>query len=132
MAGTLARLKRRADFLAVAAARQKWIAPGLIVQVRRRADTDIAANRRPGGKKMDPAGPRIGFTVSGKVGNAVARNRARRRLKAALANLAAANLVGGVDVVIVGRTETLRRPFPDLIGDLVQAFRRLGVWKADQ
>ncbi|MBM3580872.1 MAG: ribonuclease P protein component, partial [Alphaproteobacteria bacterium] len=39
MSGTLARLKRRADFLSVAAARRKWVAPGLIVQAHRRANT---------------------------------------------------------------------------------------------
>lgn len=132
MAGTLARLKRRADFLAVAAARKKWVAPGLIVQARRRAGTDIATGGRLGGKKLDPSLARVGFTVSGKVGNAVARNRAKRRLRAALASLDAENMVDGVDVVVIGRTETLRRPFSDLIGDLVQAFKRLNVWKENR
>lgn len=133
MAGTLARLKRRADFLRVAAARQKWVAPGLIVQARRRPGAE-RANDRPGGarrgdKKVDPSLARVGFTVSSKVGHAVARNRARRRLRAALASLGAGCVASGVDLVVIGRGETLKRAFPDLVGDLVQAFKRLGVWQ---
>ena len=133
MAGTLARLKRRADFLRVAAARHKWVAPGLIVQARRRTGEERASGK-PGGarrrdEKVDPSQARVGFTVSSKVGHAVARNRARRRLRAALASLDAKNVAGGVDLVVIGRTETLNRPFPDLVGDLVQAFKRLGVWE---
>ncbi len=144
MAGTLARLKRRPDFLKVAAARQKWVAPGLIVQVRRRPGTERAAGESPrainvaplsgrsGDQKVDPSLARVGFTVSGKVGNAVARNRARRRLKAALGRLDAEDVAGGVDLVVIGRTETLVRPFPELVGDLVAAFKRLGVWKKNE
>ncbi|MSO84427.1 MAG: ribonuclease P protein component [Rhodospirillales bacterium] len=132
MAGTLARLKRRPDFLKVAAARQKWVAPGLIVQVRRRTGAEREAGGRSGDKKVDPSLARVGFTVSGKVGNAVARNRARRRLRAALASLDAEGVAGGVDLVVIGRTETLVRPFPELVGDLVQAFKRLGVWKKNE
>ena len=133
MAGTFARLKRRADFLKVASARQKWVAPGLIVQARRRTGEE-GANEQPGGsrrggKKADPSLTRVGFTVSGKVGHAVARNRARRRLRAALASLDANSVADGVDFVVIGWTETLIRPFPDLVGDLVQAFKRLGVWR---
>ena len=153
MAGTLARLKRRPDFLKVAAARQKWVAPGLIVQVRRRAGAEAPNTKDPAGgragesprainvaplsgragdKKVDPSLARVGFTVSGKVGNAVARNRARRRLRAALGRLDAEDVAGGVDLVVIGRTETLVRPFPELVGDLVAAFKRLGVWKKNE
>lgn len=132
MSATLARLKRRADFLSVAAARKKWVAPGLIVQARRLTDTGLAeaADKGRGGSRPDrSSSARVGFTVSRKVGHAVARNRARRRLKAALARLDPNCLAGGVDVVVIGRVETLKRPFADLVGDLTQAFRRLGVWR---
>lgn len=133
MAGTLARLKRRADFLRVAAARHKWVAPGLIVQARRRAGDEPASGKPEGGrrrrKKVDSSAARVGFTVSSKVGHAVARNRAKRRLRAALASLGAGCVADGVDVVVIGRSETLRRPFLDLVGDLAQAFKRLGVWQ---
>ena len=132
MSGTLARLKRRADFLSVAAARRKWVAPGLIVQARRRAAGQQADRERRGKTATDAARARVGFTVSRKVGSAVARNRVRRRLKAALASLEPDRVDGGMDVVVIGRSETLKRSFPDLIGDLTQAFKRLGVWKENQ
>ena len=133
MSGTLARLKRRADFLSVAAARKKWVAPGLIVQARRRASEDDEGSESAGGKrrtktKSDASRVRVGFTVSRKVGSAVERNRAKRRLKAALASLRPECVAGGMDVVVIGRTETLKRSFPDLIGDMTLAFKRLGVW----
>jgi ribonuclease P protein component len=72
------------------------------------------------------AGIRLGFTCSRKVGNAVARNRARRRLREA-ARAALAGVTGGWDLVLVGRPATVDRPFAALREDLAQALRRLGV-----
>jgi ribonuclease P protein component len=135
VSGTLARLKRRADFLAVAAARRKWVAPGAIVQARKRetgattGSRPVAAAARKKTRANIKPGARVGFTVSRKVGSAVARNRARRRLKAALARLGKGCLARDVDVVVIGRTETLKRPFVDLVADLAQAFKRLDVWQ---
>jgi ribonuclease P protein component len=71
-------------------------------------------------------GVRLGLTCSRKIGNAVARNRARRRLRAA-ARAALASARGGWDLVLVGRQATVNRPFPALCEDLAQALRRLGV-----
>ena len=62
------RLKRRAEFLRVAAKGAKSAMPGLVLQARRRDDSGPA---------------RLGFTVTKKVGGAVVRNRVRRRLKEA-------------------------------------------------
>jgi ribonuclease P protein component len=68
---------------------------------------------------------RIGFTASRKVGNAVARNRAKRRLRA----LAAAILLGegkpGTDYVLIARAGTVDRPYDALIADLAAALRRV-------
>ena len=106
----IGRLKRRADFLAVAATRRRHAMPGLILQARRRGDADAA---------------RVGFTASRKVGMSVERNRARRRLKAAVAQVMGDHAVLGVDYVVIARTETLKRPFPALLADLEAAMKRL-------
>ena len=106
-------LKTRAQFLSVAAAKRKWVAPGLILQAK-----------SPGGRPTDePA--RLGFTVSRKVGNAVARNRAKRRLRAAARLVLPALAKAGYDYNVIGRTSTLTRPFDALVEDLRQAVLRL-------
>ncbi|HSM96525.1 MAG TPA: ribonuclease P protein component [Rhizomicrobium sp.] len=61
---------------------------------------------------------RVGFTASRKVGNAVARNRAKRRLRAAAAAVLPLHGRGGHDYVLVARTATLTRAFADLLNDL--------------
>lgn len=108
------RLKQRREFLAVAGARHKWAAPGLVLQARRR--NGIAG------------GPRIGFTASRKVGNAVCRNRARRRLRAIAENVMPEHAKQGYDFVLIARAATLRRPFPALLGDLKTALKKLHTW----
>ena len=110
----LTRLTRRADFLKVAAGRRKWVAPGLILQAC-----------------AHPAGPslRVGFTASRKVGNAVARNRARRRLRAASAEVLPTHAAGGNDLVLIARSTTLTRPYGSLVRDLEEGLRRLGIWR---
>jgi len=73
---------------------------------------------------------RVGFTASRKIGNAVARNRARRRLKAAAKALLPLYGQPGNDYVLVARRETLTRTFDGLLCDLksalVAAHTRLG------
>jgi ribonuclease P protein component len=110
----VARLKRRPEFLAVAAQRRRWVAPGLILQ----------AARRPEDSNLPPA-PRIGFTASRKVGIAVARNRARRRLRAAAEAVLPKAGRSGFDYVLIARGETLTRGFADLLADLETALGRV-------
>lgn len=71
---------------------------------------------------------RVGFTASRKVGGAVERNRARRRLKAAVAGIMPEHAMPGLDYVVIGRQATLTRRFSDLTDDLATALRRLGLW----
>jgi len=119
MAGRgVGRLKRRAEFLRVAAARRKWAAEGLILQA---AAAELGLD----------AMPRIGFTVTRKLGNAVTRNRARRRLKAAAEQVMPAHAAPGHDYVAIGRAATVARPFALLVGDFETALRRLKLWRPE-
>jgi ribonuclease P protein component len=105
------RLKQRAEFLRVAAKGRKAPVHGLVLQALPRDD-------------QGPA--RIGFTVTKKVGNAVIRNRTRRRLKEAARLLFRNEPVSGVDLVVIGRDATRSRPFVELIDDLRRALRKTG------
>jgi len=111
------RLKRRADFLRVAAARRRWTAPGLVLQV-----CPQPAPTGPEGEIAEAI--RVGFTSSRKVGNAVKRNRARRRLKAVAAELIPGRAKPGLDLVLIARTATVDCPFDDLRRDLLQGLER--------
>ena len=102
MREAVGRLKRRAEFLRVAASRRKWAAPGLILQ---------AAPAEPQDKSASAPTIRVGFTCSKKVGNAVARNRAKRRLRAAAREVLGLEAAPRHDYVLIGRTETLRGAF---------------------
>lgn len=109
----LIRLKRRTDFLRVARARCKWVMPGLILQ---------ASPIRDGQPAL-----RVGFTVSRQVGNAVQRNRVRRRLRAVAAAVLPEEVQEGYDLVLIGRIQTLQCLYADLLTDLKVAARRLGL-----
>ncbi len=120
---TVTPLKKRREFLAVASTRKKWAAPGLVLQVRRHfADGDAGMN---GGLI------RVGLTASKKVGSAVVRNRARRRLRALARQVLANHAIPGCDVVLIARADTTTRPFASLRQDLETGLRRLGLWKLE-
>ncbi len=110
------RLKRRAEFLRAASKGRKAVAHGVVLQA-------LARN--------DDAPARLGFTVTKKVGNAVVRNRTRRRLKEAARLLLRDISVSGVDIVLIGRDSTRGRPFPDLIEDVRRAMVKAGVKAAE-
>ena len=119
----LERLRRRSDFLRVAAGRRKWVAPGLILQTLA-SDPEASETRA-----RRPETIRIGFTATRKIGNAVTRNRARRRLKAAAAAVMPLHARPGFDYVLIARAETPTRVYGALLGDLETALRRLGAWR---
>ena len=102
-------MRKRADFLRAQKGRRQS-SPGLTLETC----------PSPSAKTV-PGAARIGFTASRKVGGAVERNRAKRRLRAAAA--ATLPLLGreGHDYVLIARTATLLRPFAELIRDLEKA-----------
>jgi ribonuclease P protein component len=118
----VARLKRRREFLEVAGAGRKWVTPGLILQVLRHAGA---------AEEGAPAALRLGFTASRKVGIAVVRNRARRRLRAAAAEILPRHASSGHDYVLIARAATVDRPYAALVEDLRTALHRLGVWREE-
>jgi ribonuclease P protein component len=120
MPARLARLKKRADFLRVAAQRRKWAAPGLILQAA------------PAPEPTTDDSVRVGFTVSKKVGNAVTRNRAKRRLRAAVDRVFPDSACPGLDYVVIGRQDTPSRPWDLLVQDLMQALKRVGGLRSNE
>ncbi len=125
---TVGRLKTRPQFLRVAAAKRKWATPGLVLQAARRQHGDHRAApdllEKPG-RSTEEADVRVGFTVTRRIGNAVIRNRAKRRLKAAAEEVFPRLGRSGTDYVVIGRAGTLERPYPALVQDLEQAIAKL-------
>lgn len=99
------RLQRRQDFLGVAASGVKKATPGFVLQARRTSRPDL----------------RVGFTASRKVGIAVMRNRAKRRLRAAVDRITPTIVLTGWDLVVVARQEAVTRDFAAMAGELARA-----------
>jgi ribonuclease P protein component len=125
MRDDVGRLKRRAEFLRVAASRRKWAAPGLILQAADAPPAAEAANATLTEDGLRPPDIRVGFTCSKKVGNAVARNRAKRRLRACAREIIGLEGLPSHDYVLIGREATLHRPYALLLEDLRTALKRV-------
>ncbi len=113
---SMERLKRRTDFLA-AAKGTRAPAGAFVLQARRRAE-----DGQEGSKDGGPV--RVGFTVSRQVGNAVERNRVRRRLREVVRLAPAPALRAGYDVLI-GRRAALEAAFGDMSRQFDAALRRI-------
>ena len=102
-------LSKRVDFIAASKA-EKFIGKSIIVQARPNSLENI----------------RVGYTASKKVGNAVMRNRAKRRMRAATAETVAQYGTSSTDYVLIGRAEsTCNTKFTDLKFELIHAFKKL-------
>ena len=108
------RLRQRADFLA-AATGTKVSAAAFVLQAR---------------KRMDDGPVRFGFTVSKKVGNAVERNRVRRRLRDIVRRSDEKRMRSGHDYVLIGRRAALQTPFVRMTQDFEGALRRVHAGRA--
>tara|TARA_B100000902_G_scaffold257997_1_gene244246 strand:+ start:85 stop:459 length:375 start_codon:yes stop_codon:yes gene_type:complete len=106
-------LSKRGDFIAASKA-EKFIGKSIIVQARPNSLETI----------------RVGYTASKKVGNAVMRNRAKRRMRAAAAETVAQYGTSSTDYVLIGRAKsTCNTKFQDLKFELIYAFKKLSVRK---
>lgn len=85
--------------------------PGFVLLVRDRADGDEEA--------------RIGFTVTKKIGNAVVRNRMKRRLRALSRDVLAAQGVTGADHVLIGRAGGVERDYAVMKAELEKALAKV-------
>jgi ribonuclease P protein component len=108
---TIERIKIRADFLRAAEGRKQGT-PAFLLQ--------MTAMKAP---RAEVA--RVGYTVTKRLGNAVVRNRARRRLKEAARLVLPLYARPGSDYVLVGRAEALTRPLSLLMDDLKAALAKI-------
>lgn len=130
---TVGRLKRRADFLRAAKGR-RWHGAALSLQAAVREGADAGSESgsdlgsEPGSdlKSNLTMPPRVGFTLTKKVGCAVVRNRARRRLREAVRLSPDLPLRPGHDYVLVGRLEAIRLPFEAVRDELARAVGAVG------
>ena len=74
---------------------------------------------------------RVGFTCSKKVGNAVERNRVRRRLREVVRLSPPEAMRRGFDYVLIGRTAALQMPYDRLVEDFDRALRRVHASRPD-
>ena len=102
-------ISQRKDFLAANSAR-RVATPGFVLLVRQRGD--------------DAQTKRLGITVTKKIGNAVVRNRMKRRFRALARELIAPDGVAGADHILIGRAGGVERDFAVLRVDLTKALAR--------
>lgn len=104
-------IKKRSDFLA-ANRGKRYATPGFVLLVRDRQDDDPAI--------------RLGITITKKVGNAVVRNRMRRRFRELAREMLADKGKAGADHILIGRDGGIEKDFAELRADMVRALDKLG------
>lgn len=144
----LEKLRKRQDFLAANGGR-RWSAPGFVLLARKRPespntdspdrlpdqqsanqpgilpDADQPSAGQPRATRSGAGAPRVGFTVTKRVGTSVVRNRLKRRLRALAREVLAPKAAAGTDYVLIGRSGGLTRAWTDMVSDLERALRKL-------
>lgn len=134
-------LTRRADFVAMATTKRKAVRPTLILQVGKKPPhlCDDPYNQKPHednpktAKSSHAESPSVliyGLTASRKVGNAVVRNRAKRRLRALVRTVMATHAVTDNAYVLIARAYTATCRWEVLRNDLERALRQINAWRA--
>ncbi len=108
-------LKKRRDFLRIAEEGFSVPVSGLVLQGRERKEPC----------EVNAKTIRVGYTVTKKIGNAVRRNRVRRRLRAAVSRVVPEMGSKRFDYVVIGRLSTFDRPFYALVKDLKTALEHI-------
>ncbi len=114
-------LRKRADFLRLNRAPRVAV-QGLVLQA---APTPVEVGEGVGEETGKGEAMRLGLTVTKKIGNAVTRNRVRRRLREAARAVLPVAGRPGYDYVLIARAGALGRSFEDLKGDLERALERV-------
>ncbi len=115
---TIATLKVRAEFQRVRGG-GRATAIAFVLEGKKRATSGL------GSAATDAHGPRFGFTITKKVGNAVVRNKMRRRLRGALSEIVATCADVHTDYVVVARPAAADQDYRTLKSDLATAFARV-------
>ncbi|HEY5459844.1 MAG TPA: ribonuclease P protein component [Sphingomicrobium sp.] len=103
-------MRKRSDFLAANRGKRAPM-PGFVLLVRPRDDDDSTM--------------RIGFTVTKKIGNAVVRNRMKRRFRALAREILPDHGIAGADHVLIGREGGIERDYASLVSELQRALKKL-------
>lgn len=114
-------LKTRKQFLWVRGGKKR-ATPSLVLEARRKPKPS-SLPAAPTDRQDDD--PHFGFTVTKKVGNAVVRNRIKRRLREVVRKLAPTHAKRGYDYVLIGRKGAISRDFADIVRDLERAFPKV-------
>ena len=109
-------LKKRAEYLRVRKG-ARCATPAFVLEAKARVDDNPA--------RLPADAPRFGFTITKQVGKAVERNRIRRRLKAAVRDMAPGHARSEFDYVLIARRPALTSQFAALASELAKAFARV-------
>ncbi|GAB5487398.1 MAG: hypothetical protein Pars2KO_09680 [Parasphingorhabdus sp.] len=107
-------IRKRPDFVA-ANRGKRFVAPGFVLLIHKRRDGHIA----------DAHSIRYGITVTKKIGNAVTRNRMKRRFRALITEILPEHGIAGADHILIGRKQAQEPAFDAMRADLEKGLKHL-------